>query len=159
MIIGIFSDTHDNMIQIKKAVDLFNERRAGHVVHAGDFTSPFTFRILRELRCDFTGVFGNNDGDRLLLSRMSEGKIHPQPHIFELGGKKIVVMHEHHVADALADSGHFDVVIYGHLHKADVKKRGETLLINPGETGSWLYGKSTVAVADLSYMTAEIIAL
>lgn len=159
MIIGIISDTHDNMPQIKKAVDLFNERKVEHVIHAGDFTSPFTFRILKDLECDFTGVFGNNDGDRLLLNRMSEEKIHPQPHIFILGGKKIVVMHEHHVADALADSGHFDVVIYGHLHKADVRKRGETLIINPGEAGSWLYGKSTVAIADLSGMAAEIITL
>jgi hypothetical protein len=147
------------MPQIKKAVDLFNERKVEHVIHAGDFTSPFTFRILKDLECDFTGVFGNNDGDRLLLNRMSEEKIHPQPHIFILGGKKIVVMHEHHVADALADSGHFDVVIYGHLHKADVRKRGETLIINPGEAGSWLYGKSTVAIADLSGMAAEIITL
>ncbi len=159
MLIGLISDTHDNMVQIKKAVDLFNERKVGHVVHAGDYTSPFTFRILRELKCDFTGIFGNNDGDKLLLSKMSEGKIHPQPHIFELGGKKIAMMHKHHVADALADSGHFDVVVYGHLHKADVRKRGKTLIINPGETGSWLYGKSTVAIADLSKMTAEIITL
>lgn len=159
MLIGLISDTHDNMVQIKKAVDLFNDRKVGHVIHAGDYTSPFTFRILRELKCDFTGIFGNNDGDKLLLSKMSEGKIHPQPHIFELGGKKIVMMHEHHVADALADSGHFDVVVYGHLHKADVRKRGKTLIINPGEAGSWLYGKSTVAIADLSEMTAEIITL
>jgi len=159
MLIGLISDTHDNMVQIKKAVDLFNDRKVGHVIHAGDYTSPFTFRILRELKCDFTGIFGNNDGDKLLLNKMSEGKIHPQPHIFELGGKKIVMMHEHHVADALADSGHFDVVVYGHLHKADVRKRGKTLIINPGEAGSWLYGKSTVTIADLSEMTAEIITL
>ena len=31
-------------------------------------------------------------------------------------------MHEHHVADALADSGHFDLVVYGHTHKADIGK-------------------------------------
>jgi len=159
MLLGIMSDTHDNMPQIRKAVDLFNERGVKHVIHAGDYTSPFTFRILGELTCGFTGVFGNNDGDKLLLSKMSEGRVHPQPHIFELGVKKIVVMHEHHVADALADSGHFDIVVYGHLHKADVRQRGDTLIINPGETGSWLYGKSTVVIADLSVMTAEIIAL
>jgi hypothetical protein len=31
--------------------------------------------------------------------------------------------------------------------------------VNPGEAGSWLYGKSTVAIADLSVMTAEIVTL
>ncbi len=159
MIAGILSDTHDNMDQLRKAVALFRERKVDHVIHAGDFTSPFTFRVLNELTCGFTGVFGNNDGDRLLLHKRSAGRVFQQPHTFELDGKKIVLIHEHHVADALADSGHYDIVIYGHTHKPDVRKTGDTLIINPGETGSWLYGKSTVAVADLESMTAEIITL
>jgi putative phosphoesterase len=159
MLIGVISDTHDNMPQIKKAVDLFNEKKVEHVVHAGDFTSPFTFRLLKDLSCGFTGVFGNNDGDRLLLQKMSEARVFNQPHIFELARKKIIVIHEHHIADALADSGHYDVVIYGHTHKPVIKKANKTLVINPGEAGSWLYGKSTIAIADLSAMTAEIIHL
>jgi len=159
MLIGIMSDTHDNMPQIKKAVDLFNERKVGHVIHAGDFTSPFTFRILKDLKCNFTGIFGNNDGDKLLLHHMSGGRIFNQPHTFKLDGKKIVVIHEHHVADALADSGHYDLVIYGHTHKTEVKKAKDTLIVNPGEAGSWLYGKSTVAIVNLSDLTAEIIGL
>ena len=159
MLIGIISDTHDNMPQIKRAVDLFNERKVEHVVHAGDFTSPFTFRILRDLTCGFTGIFGNNDGDKLLLQKMSGGRVFNQPHIFELEGRKIVLMHEHHIADALADSGHYDLVICGHTHKPEIRKVKNTLVINPGEAGSWLYGKSTVAIADLSLMSAEIINL
>ncbi len=159
MLIGIISDTHDNMPQIKKAVDLFNEKGVEHVIHAGDFTSAFTFRVLKSLNCGFTGVFGNNDGDKLFLQKMSEGRVFQQPHIFELGGRKIVIIHEHHIADALAESGRFDVVIYGHTHKPDARKVVNTLVINPGEAGSWLYGKSTVALADLSTLTAEIISL
>jgi hypothetical protein len=31
--------------------------------------------------------------------------------------------------------------------------------VNPGEAGSWLYGKSKVALADLATMTAEIVTL
>jgi len=159
MLVGIISDTHDNMTQIRKAVDVFIERKVEHVIHAGDFTSPFTFRIFGELTCGFTGIFGNNDGDKLLLHKMSEGKVYPQPHTFELAGKKIVVIHEHHVAGALGDSGHYDLVIYGHTHKAEVRKAGTTLIVNPGEAGSWLYGKSTVAIVDLAEMKAEIVTL
>jgi putative phosphoesterase len=153
------SDTHDNMPQIRRAVDLFREKAVEHVLHAGDFTSPFTFRVLKELACGFTGIFGNNDGDKLLLHKMSEGSIYPQPYIFELAGKKIVLIHEHHVAGALADSGHYDLVVYGHTHKPEIRKTGKTLVVNPGEAGSWLYGKSTIAIADLKDMTAEIIGL
>jgi putative phosphoesterase len=159
MHIGIMSDTHDNMPQIKKAVRLFNERKVDHVIHAGDFTSPFTFRVLKDLQCAFTGIFGNNDGDKLLLHRMSEGRIFNQPHIFELAGKRIVVIHEHQIAGALADSGHYDLVICGHTHKAEVRKAGAALVVNPGEAGSWLYGKSTVAIANLADMKAEIVTL
>jgi putative phosphoesterase len=35
--IGIISDTHDNLPAIKRAVDLFNEKNVDLVLHAGDF--------------------------------------------------------------------------------------------------------------------------
>jgi len=159
MKIGIISDSHDNMPMIHRAVAFLNEKKVGHVIHAGDFSSPFTFRALKNLECEFTGVFGNNDGEKVLLKKLSNGRIFTQPHITEIEGKKIVVMHEHHVADALADSGHFDLVIYGHTHEPDIRKRGNALIVNPGELSGWLNGRATIAVADLSEMTAEIIEL
>jgi len=159
MLIGIMSDTHDNLVPTRKAIELFNNRRVEFVIHAGDYTSPFTLKLFKDLKCKFAGIFGNNDGDKLLLQERAEGNIHNQPYIFTLSGKKIVVMHEHQVADALADSGHFDLVVYGHTHKADVRKIKNTLLVNPGEVSTWLYGKSTVAIVDLSKMEAEIVEL
>jgi putative phosphoesterase len=159
MLIGVISDTHDNVFATKKAIDLFNEKGVGFVIHAGDFTSPFTLKVFKELNCNYVGIFGNNDGDKLLLFERSEGTIHNQPYIVTLNGKKIIVLHEHHIVDALADSGHFDLLIYGHTHMPDIRKVGKTLVINPGEAGSWLYGKSTVALVDLDTMEAEIIEL
>ncbi|MEW6002379.1 MAG: metallophosphoesterase [Nitrospirota bacterium] len=159
MLVGIISDTHDNLIQTGKAIDLFNERKAEYVIHAGDYTSPFTLKLFKELDCKYVGIFGNNDGDKLLLLERSEGNIHNQPYIFTLYKKRIIVLHEHHIVDALADSGHYDVVIYGHTHKADIRKVKNTLIVNPGEAGTWLYGKSTVALADLEKMEAEIVEL
>jgi uncharacterized protein len=159
MLIGIMSDTHDNLILVKKAIELFNDRKVGYVIHAGDYTSPFTLKLFKELKCRYVGIFGNNDGDKLLLLERAEGNIRSQPYIFTLNNRKIVVMHEHNVADALADSGHFDLVIYGHTHKPDVRKVKNTLVVNPGEVSSWLYGKSTVALADLDKMEAEIVEL
>jgi uncharacterized protein len=155
MVIGIISDTHDNMANMKKAVDYFNARQVQHVLHAGDYVSPFTFRILKGLNADFTGIFGNNDGDRLLLQKQSDRRIYNQPHIFELAERKIIMMHEHLIIDALADSGHYDLVVYGHTHVPEIRKVNNTLIINPGEASGWLYGKSTIAVADLEDLTAE----
>ena len=159
MLIGIMSDTHDNLVPTKKAIEVFNDRKGQYVIHAGDYTSPFTLKLFKELNCKYVGIFGNNDGDKLLLLARSEGNIHYQPYIFTLNDRKIVVMHEHHIVNALADSGHFDLVIYGHTHKPDIRKVNNALIVNPGEVGTWLYGKSTIAVADLDSMKAEIIEL
>ncbi|MDI6745388.1 MAG: metallophosphoesterase [Thermodesulfovibrionales bacterium] len=159
MLIGILADTHDNQPMTKKAVEFFNARNVGYVIHAGDFTSPFTLKLFKELKCKYVGIFGNNDGDKLLLQDRAEGNIKNQPHTLTLNGKRIVVVHEHHIVNALADSGHYDIVIYGHTHEPVVKKVKDTLLINPGEVCGWLYGKSTAALLDLNTMQAEIIEL
>ncbi len=74
-----------------------------------------------------------------------------------LDNRKIVIMHEPEVVEALAESGHYDIVIFEHTHKALVRKVGSTLLINAGEAGGWLYGKATVASVNLKSMEAEII--
>jgi len=158
-LVGVISDTHDNVDNIRKAVEIFNTRGVSLVVHAGDFTSPFTCIPYRDLEAEFVGVFGNNDGDLLLLHERTEGRIHRQPHQFAFADRKFVVMHEHHLVEALADSGHYDIVIFGHTHKAVVKKKNNTLIVNPGEAGHWLYGKATIGILDTGAMDAEIVTL
>ncbi|TAL23150.1 MAG: metallophosphoesterase [Nitrospirae bacterium] len=159
MIIGIIADTHDNLPMTKKAVELFNSKNIEFMIHAGDITSPFTLRQFNELRCEYTGIFGNNDGDKLLLQKRSEGCVKNAPLKITLNNRKIVVVHEHHIVDALAESGHFDLVVFGHTHEPLVKKIKNTLLLNPGEVCGWLYGKPTAAIVDLNKMEAEIIEL
>lgn len=159
MLIGIISDTHDNMPAIQRAVEILTERKVEHVIHAGDYCSPFVFRALKHLKCDFTGIYGNNDGERLLLQKLSDNRIYTQPHILELAEKRIVIIHEPQVVDALADSSHFDLIVYGHTHTPDIRKKGNTLIVNPGELSGWLYGRSTLAIADLSLLSAELLEL
>lgn len=159
MALGIISDTHDDMEQIRKAVELFNARGVSHVLHAGDLVSPFTFDFLAGLRCPFTGIFGNNDGDRLLLNKRSGGNIHVQPLGLELEGRKIALVHEPLAVDSLARSGLFDAVIYGHIHEPDIRKTDGALVINPGKAARLHKGRSTLAVLDTKKMEAEIIEL
>ena len=159
MTVGIISDTHDDMEAIKKAVDIFNNRGVSHVIHAGDFISPFTFEVFGDLKCPLIGIFGNNDGDKYLLNEKSQGSIYPQPHIFTLYGKNVIVIHEHLLADALAESNRFDIVIYGHSHEPDVRKVKDTLVINPGKAARLHKGTSTLVLLDVEAMEAEIIGL
>ena len=157
MLIGIMSDSHDNMGAIKKAVDLFNKKKVSIVLHAGDIVSPFTSREFGKLKMKFTGVFGNNDGDKPLLLEKFKGigDIHEDFFEIELDGKKVVVMHQPKFVKEVSKEKKYDIIIYGHTHKVDINK-GASLVINPGETGGWLYGRSTVAILDTKDMNAEI---
>ncbi|MGD2080966.1 MAG: metallophosphoesterase [Nitrospirota bacterium] len=159
MLLGIISDTHDDMQQIKRVVDLFNSRGVSEVVHAGDFVSPFTFEILGDLGAGFRGIFGNNDGDRLLLREKSGDRISAQPYLFELGGKKIALVHEPASVDALAASGRFDLVVYGHTHTPDVRRTNGALVVNPGKVARLHKGRSTAVMLDTEKMEPEVIEL
>jgi len=159
MLIGIISDSHDDMSSMKKAVDLLTAEKVSYVVHAGDITSPFTFEILGGLSCPFTGIFGNNDGDKVLLKEKSGGNIHNQPHFMTLSERRIVVLHEADLVRAFADSGDFDLVIYGHTHSPVIRMQKRALIVNPGKVGRLHNGESTLAIVDIEKMDARIIRL
>jgi hypothetical protein len=159
MKIGIISDTHDNIPKIKEAVSLFNRENVGMVIHAGDYVAPFAVRALDGLKCEYVGVFGNNDGEKFGLMRASRGKINPPPHSIKVDGKNILILHDPVELIALIKSQIYDIIVYGHTHEPVIEKQEKTLVVNPGECGGWLKGKSTVALADLDDMSAEILEL
>ena len=157
MKIGIMSDSHDNMIAIQRAVDLFNKEKVEKVFHAGDIVSPFTADVFKKLQMPMTCVFGNNDGEKIFLKQKFENIADIVGYYYdgEIFGKKIVVMHEPRSVDAISSSGVYDIIIYGHTHKIDVRKE-KTLIVNPGESSGWISNLMSVAVCDLSSMEVEI---
>ena len=156
-LVGIISDTHDNRRAIGKAVALFNQRGVSRVFHAGDFISPFTVIEFSKLKCGMTMVFGNNDGELIgLYNSFSKlGTIGVGPVTVEHGGKRFILMHEPSCLDELSAGNQADVIIYGHTHDVDVRK-GQTLIVNPGEGGGWLRGRATLAVLNLTTMEVTI---
>ena len=159
MKIGILSDSHDDMAAIAKAVALFNAEGVVQVLHAGDIVSPFTFDVFRELRAPLGGVFGNNDGDRLLLRERSAGALHVQPHFVTLDGLRGVIVHEPALVKPLAHSGDFDFVLYGHTHVPDIRREGPSLVINPGKAASLNKGRATVVLLETETREAKIVEL
>ena len=159
MIIGIISDTHDHMENIRKALKIFKDRGVNIILHAGDFVSPFTWRILKDFEGEIYAVFGNNDGDRVLLKKMYGDRIQNQIRKIEINGKKIALMHEPQMIEEIALLDSFDLIIYGHMHKVDIRKIGKTLVINPGEACGWLYGKATMVLLELDNLEPEVVNL
>ena len=159
-LIGVMADSHDNKLGVLAAIRLFRDRQIGLLLHAGDYIAPFNAGWMSDIGVPLIGVFGNNDGERFGLKAMFAdlGDIHRAPYRFEFKGKRFLMLHEPDEVDALAESGHYDVIIYGHTHEIDVRE-GKTLVINPGETGGWTTGRSTAALLDLSTMGVEIVDL
>ncbi len=159
MRIGLISDTHDNVPMVKKAVQIFNSESVDLVLHAGDYVAPFAVKPLLQMGCEFIGVFGNNDGDRIAIQNASRGKISTQFSIKACGNKTILLGHYFETLDALAASQKYSLIVYGHTHRPEIRREGTCLIINPGECGGWLYGKSTIALVDLASEQAAIITL
>ena len=159
--IGVMSDSHDNVTQVRKAVTLFKDAGCDLVLHAGDVVAPFAARELEALGCPVKAVFGNCDGEKQGLEMALEkfGVIQDAPLLFTHGGRLVLLVHYHFSVATYASSGKYDVIIFGHTHKPDIRRAGKTLLLNPGEAGGWLTGKSTVALLNPDTLEAEIVAL
>jgi putative phosphoesterase len=160
MKLGIIADTHDNLDAIALAVEYFNKSGVEQVIHAGDYVAPFALEAFRKLKASFRGVWGNNDGERIILhckAREWGFKLHNSPHHFDLLSKKILLMHEPYELEALIKSQCYDLIVYGHLHRPEIRRVGSTLVISPGEGSGCLTKRRTVAVLNLDNWEGQIV--
>ena len=151
MRIGLIGDTHDHVLRIRQAVALLNRAGVDVVIHDGDWCSPFAVREFAALQAPLHGITGNNDGDLLALARAFAeigARIETQWWETELGGRRIVVMHEPRGVFDVAAGAAYDLVVYGHTHERDERRVGEALIVNPGEACGWLGGMGSLAIYD-----------
>ena len=117
MNIAIMSDSHDNIWNLRKALDIIKSEQCNLIIHCGDFVAPFMFIELKQAGIPVHCVFGNNDGDRFLLTRFaleSNGLITLYSLIGELNfdSYKIGFTHEWPVAQGLAATGKYNLVLF-----------------------------------------------
>ncbi len=159
MRIGVVSDTHDNLKNVERIVELFNAAGVERVVHTGDITQAKTLRALSRLRAPLVGVFGNNDLERESLEdAVEEFGFHfsDPPLRREWAGRLILVVHDvkEHEPDVLYE-GH--LLLHGHDHRRRIERLDGTLVFNPGECAGHLDGHNAVGVVDLESLTAEVL--
>ncbi|MCH7709256.1 MAG: metallophosphoesterase family protein [Myxococcales bacterium] len=116
MRIGIVSDTHNQMTNVSRIVELSNE--AACLEHRMQF-------------CD--------------------GPLH-----LEWAGRRLVVVHDPRELTPGLLRG-CDIALHGHDHRHTVEMRGQTLVINPGESAGHVKGCSTVGILDLMSLRTEIL--
>ena len=164
MRIAVVSDSHDNIPAVEKFVEKAKKEKIEYVFHLGDIISPFTLKKFSGFK--FYGVFGNNDGEKLLLKKVANELnfiLEEMPMEIEFHGLKFLLLHGSgsvektmKTAESFAKGGGFDFVLYGHTHRVDKRKIGNTIILNPGELCGYLSGRKTFAIVDLEGKEIEI---
>lgn len=168
MILGVISDSHDDVESLERVLELFQRFGIDELIHLGDLISPFSLDPILSSGIPFRILRGNNDAEVLLALRSVErgGIYHQSPVEMDLDGAKLLLFHgfgdselTKFTAISLASSGRFDFVLYGHTHEVHVEEIGDTLVVNPGELCGKLSGRKTAALLDIEAKKVEVLDL
>jgi len=163
------SDTHDNVPALRQILNEFRVRDVSTIIHLGDITSPFTLRELLQYPARIVIILGNNDGDKLLLKELAlkaGAIVKDSIYEFSIGSRKVIAFHgwntkefTKRLAHALALSGFYDLILYGHTHELSIERINNRLVLNPGEVCGYLTGRKTAVVIDIDSLQYEVIEL
>lgn len=136
MKIGIISDTHG--LLRPEVIESLEGCEA--ILHGGDINRQEIVDRLEEIAPVYV-VRGNNDKDW--------AEHIPMFLDIELAGIRIYMTHKK--KDLPGDLSSYDLVVFGHSHKYEERRQGETLLLNPGSCGPRRFHQAiTMAIADVS---------
>jgi putative phosphoesterase len=122
-VIGVISDTHglirNDVARIFKGVDM--------IVHAGDVGNIDTLKTLEKI-APVTAVHGNVDGGVIRTFLEEEES-------FEFKGFKFHLIHDLARITVAPESLGIKMVISGHTHTPELKKKNGVMYLNPGSAG------------------------
>ncbi len=149
MIIGLLSDTHDQLAAACAGVRTLRANGAEYLLHAGDVGGEQIIDLLAEGPAAF--VWGNNDLSRTSLAEYARHlsvKCLDDFGEVELDGKKIALTHGDHekAVRRILDEQQHDYLITGHTHVRHDRRVGRVRWINPGAL--YRAGVKTVALLD-----------
>ncbi|MDC0590424.1 YfcE family phosphodiesterase [Gammaproteobacteria bacterium] len=154
MLIGVVSDTHNNLKNIHQLISLFNAEEVNLVIHTGDIANSNSLEKFSELNADLIGVYGNNDRNEVGLTEVANKynfQFQEPPNILSLCGKKIAIFHEPDSIDSfLIENDDIDIVIHGHTHRYRNEEIKGVLFFNPGESAGMQKGKNAIGLVNLN---------
>lgn len=162
MNILVIADSHDNIPNIKKALEKAKNYNFEAIIHAGDLVDPSMLDILTEVNVPIYYAIGNEEEamEDEIFTLCTHLGIKASLTIleFQIDGKKIAVTHYPKIAEKLWKSGKYDVVIYGHTHFSKIQYKGTSLLLNPGNIAGFRE-EAKFAIYNTTSNTATIIPL
>jgi putative phosphoesterase len=160
MRIGVVSDTHNNLKNVREIIALFNDVAVERVIHTGDISQAKVMEAFSKLQAPLFGVYGNNDQGELAsleAAAIEKGFHFIQPPLaLEWAGRRIVVVHDPLELEPI-DTDPYDVILHGHTHRQRIEIVQDQLIFNPGECAGMMKGFNAVGVLDLAAMEPEIL--
>ena len=163
MKIAIISDIHGNfhnLILFLKEVEKYKIKK---IIFLGDFVNNGIAKILAKSKIPVIAIWGNNDGDKVAITRTSLNRksnltIGFETYDFlEIDNRKIFITHYPLLAKPMAKSKEFDAVFYGHDHKKNIDKIDNCTIVNPGEISAHKTGIASFAIYNTENNTSNII--
>jgi uncharacterized protein len=155
MLLGILSETHDELARIRLAIELLREAGAEALIHCGDLASPPIVTACAALPCWF--VFGNHDADN--VPTLQQAALEAGAVCLGWAGEvmfndcRIAVAHGHMRDDIRwALTAQPDYLLSGHSHIASDSHVGLVRRIYPGA----LHEAEQFTVALLDLCTDEL---
>ncbi len=145
MLIGLISDTHDQMDGIEKAFQVFISKKVELILHAGDWSLPSTVEYIgkRALQANIPvkGVLGHSDKElestlhtptTYVGVEISTEKVM----VMDINKKNIAIYHgdDERVVNNIIQEQIYDVLITGHTHRMLQERIDSTFIVNPGST-------------------------
>ena len=135
--VGLIADTHGLM----RPEALHALKGSDAIIHAGDVGKPEVLDALGAI-APVIAIRGNND-------RGAWAKTLPDMANMQIGGVKVLVVHNVRELPRRLLAGRFGVFVSGHSHKPEVIEREGVVFVNPGSAGPRRF-KLPVAVARLT---------
>jgi len=159
MRIGVVSDTHNNLKNCRRIVQLFNGARVDAVVHTGDITQAKTLAVFAALDAPLYGVFGNNDQESEGLEATAREfgfRFQDPPLDIVWSHRRIVVVHDPRDLEGAFGEDH-DLALHGHTHMLRMERKDHRLIFNPGECAGHMVGLNAVGVVDLDTLEPRLL--
>jgi uncharacterized protein len=121
--VGVISDTH-GLIRPEALEAL---RGVDHILHAGDVGGSDVLEALQAL-APTTAVRGNNDVGPWAAAL-------PEKATVNLGGVRILVLHELRALTIIPAEAGIAAVVFGHSHQPRSERKAGVLYFNPGSAG------------------------
>jgi len=160
MRIGILSDSHDNVENVRAAADVFTQQDVTTLLHCGDVCGPAVVEAL----AGFSVYFAQGNMDRLPALPLAIEALYGPGRLARcrqllLGGFPVALLHgdDDGLLDQVVRSGEHAFVFHGHTHRRADRWVGKTRVLNPGALGGVRRESRSVCIVELQSGQARFI--